>query len=438
MAEIPTTSLPLDLVAPAMTARPGVVQNANGPNNLVLPNGVTSSKGLSNYAANGVPRSDFAAMLAQLQPPAGAQPLNPLAPPNALIDASTLPRSPPAPEISTALPTDMTAVTGGLTLLIATDGNPLPLPGNPLPLPQSATAPQSATPALTEADGGALETADPAHPPAPIAPASVELLAASTLAETLSATASLPGKVAAAGGPQTTTGQNGLQPNTAATLTPAVTADPGASGADQSGEFTFTERQQAELAAKLSREQHAEGARQESSKADTGKAAALEFSRIEPNPHMLPLNAARPGGLEAPTPQGLGLTLPADKASWAEPLAERIALMIQKGGNSAELRLNPPHLGRIEVQFTVNGDQASIVLTTASADIRDALQQSLPRLEALLQNSGLQLADSHITDQQSRHADESTPQPPFSPVEDGGEPAPISAPIVVGLIDTYA
>jgi flagellar hook-length control protein FliK len=255
----------------------------------------------------------------------------------------------------------------------------------------------------------------------------------------------LPGNPAAAAtAPLQTvpTPSTAAQNNTNPSLAPTAPSDPGVSTGDQSGEFTFTERQQAELAARLSREQAGDAERQVESQqgasVDTGKSAALEFSRQEPNTLTLPLNAPRPGMLEAPTAQNLTLSLPADKANWAEPLADRIAMMIQKGGNTAELRLNPPHLGRLEVQFTVNGDQASIVVSTASAEIRDALQQSLPRLEALLQNSGLQLADSQITDQQPRHADDLAHEQQFDAGEDVVESNENRSRVASGLIDTYA
>lgn len=410
----------------------GVVQKSTGPNGLDAAKATVSSDLLPKTAAEGVQRTDFAAMLAELEVPAATQPLNPSTAAETLKQLNTSAQPPPL-----VVPVS-SAPSGGSTdnpigeLSLADTGNSLPPTGNSLPLPASAEDIQQPAETLNPAESDAQAVSEPLESPPATIPAPVPA-AESVVASTLT------GNLAAAAPTQTTPNpSSAVQSNAGTGLAPTAPADPGVSSGDQSGEFTFTERQQAELAARLAREQAGDAERQDGTRPDSGRSAALEFSRVESNPLTLPLNAPRPGIVEAPATQNLTLSLPADKANWAEPLAERIAMMIQKGGNTAELRLNPPHLGRLEVQFTVNGDQASIVLTTASAEIRDALQQSLPRLETLLQNSGLQLADSNITDQQSQQAEGSGAEQLFGAAEETGEAEEGRSVVTLGLIDTYA
>ncbi len=373
-------------------------------------------------------------MLAQLKAPESTTATNSLLPNTALPNLPVPAIAPP-----TSLPID--GLGDGLSLArLATelpptaDGKLLPLSGNGLPQPEPALAPQPQQAAKPDQPEAAVDLAaalevNPTTAPVPIDPA---LPAAGVNASSTNVTSNAPSL------PQVNlTASN--TPNSTATPvnTPAVATEAGTSSGDQSAEYTFTERQQAELATKLSRADN-ETLRQEVVRSDATRTAATEFARVEPSAHTSPLNMARPA-MEAPAPQSGLLNLPADRAQWSEPLAERIAWMLQKGGNTAELRLNPPHLGRIEVQFTLNGDQASIVMTTASAEVRDALQQSLPRLENLLQQSGLQLTDSQVAQQEGQTPeDQGFDTPAGDNAENNGEPHPGSTPIALGLIDTYA
>jgi flagellar hook-length control protein FliK len=70
--------------------------------------------------------------------------------------------------------------------------------------------------------------------------------------------------------------------------------------------------------------------------------------------------------------------------------------MTHQRESRADLVLNPPNLGRIEVSITLNGDQASASFVSASAEVRDALQGSLPRLREVLADAGVFLSQANI------------------------------------------
>lgn len=84
---------------------------------------------------------------------------------------------------------------------------------------------------------------------------------------------------------------------------------------------------------------------------------------------------------------------------WNEAMAGRISLLVNQRISSARIHINPPELGPIEVRVNVNHDQASVQFTSQSAQVRDALEQSIPRLRDMLETAGFSLADSDVNDQ---------------------------------------
>lgn len=86
---------------------------------------------------------------------------------------------------------------------------------------------------------------------------------------------------------------------------------------------------------------------------------------------------------------------------WSEAMAGRINLLVNQRISAARIHINPPELGPIEVRVNVNHDQASVQFTSQSAQVRDALEQSIPRLRDMLESAGFSLADSDVNDQGS-------------------------------------
>ena len=138
--------------------------------------------------------------------------------------------------------------------------------------------------------------------------------------------------------------------------------------------------------------------------------------------------------------QSLDLNLPSDKAHWAEPLAQRLAWLIHKGANTVDLRLHPPRLGRVEVRISVQSDQVSIWLSAANPEVREMLAQALPRLDGLLENSGLELADAGITEEGFDGFMDPNDHALTTGDDDSSEAVEPHTPgqkLVLGLIDTY-
>lgn len=84
----------------------------------------------------------------------------------------------------------------------------------------------------------------------------------------------------------------------------------------------------------------------------------------------------------------------------------RLVWMAEQRLGHAEIRLNPEHLGPIEVRVQVDGTQVSAEFQSGHAGVRQAIEASLPRLRDMLGQQGLQLGQ---TDVGQRHAGSGQP-----------------------------
>lgn len=103
------------------------------------------------------------------------------------------------------------------------------------------------------------------------------------------------------------------------------------------------------------------------------------------------------------------LTVPLGEPEWGPELAGRVSLMLKNGTQEASLQLNPPELGRLDIRIVTEGDQARVQFSVQNPEARDVIEQSMPRLREMLEQSGLQLAGSDVADQsESRQSPDSS------------------------------
>ncbi len=95
----------------------------------------------------------------------------------------------------------------------------------------------------------------------------------------------------------------------------------------------------------------------------------------------------------------LVISTPVSSAGWGDELGSKTLLMVRDGQQSAEMQLNPPNLGPLEVRLSVQNDQTSLIFVSAHASVRDAIQSALPRLSGMLAESGLSMGSVQVGDQ---------------------------------------
>ncbi len=91
------------------------------------------------------------------------------------------------------------------------------------------------------------------------------------------------------------------------------------------------------------------------------------------------------------------LNTPFGQADWDQALSERIQWLASQKLQGAQVKLNPAHLGPMEVRVQVQNDQASIQFNAHHAGVREALEASLPRLRDMFEASGVQLINVDIS-----------------------------------------
>ena len=89
----------------------------------------------------------------------------------------------------------------------------------------------------------------------------------------------------------------------------------------------------------------------------------------------------------------------------AQKMQERIQMMVSKNIQRADIRLDPPELGSMHVRIHTQGDQTTVQFQVQSTQARDAIDQTMPRLREMLEQQGLNLAESSVSEQQGERGD---------------------------------
>ncbi len=87
---------------------------------------------------------------------------------------------------------------------------------------------------------------------------------------------------------------------------------------------------------------------------------------------------------------------PLSSPEWPRETAHVVRIMVTEKISEAEIRVNPPELGPIDVVVKVEGDSTTINFTANSAETRSLLERHLPKLREALDATGLNLADASV------------------------------------------
>lgn len=117
---------------------------------------------------------------------------------------------------------------------------------------------------------------------------------------------------------------------------------------------------------------------------EVSSAAARPADGPPPVLPTLPAATMRP----ADAPATMNLATPVASPAWPDALGDRVTWLVQQDLGQAHLKLNPPHLGPVEVRVQVNGDQAAITFTAHNQQAREALEGASQRLRDLLGSQG--------------------------------------------------
>jgi len=87
---------------------------------------------------------------------------------------------------------------------------------------------------------------------------------------------------------------------------------------------------------------------------------------------------------------------PVGTQQWREEFSAAVRVIATEQIQSAEIHLNPPELGPVQVSLRMDAREASFAFTAPHADTRQALEAALPRLRELLEAGGISLGSASV------------------------------------------
>ncbi|WP_027788885.1 flagellar hook-length control protein FliK [Burkholderia cepacia] len=139
---------------------------------------------------------------------------------------------------------------------------------------------------------------------------------------------------------------------------------------------------------------------------------------------------------------------------WTDALSQKGVFLSNAHQQSAELTLNPPDLGPLQVVLRVADNHAHALFVSQHAQVRDAVEAALPKLREAMESGGLGLGSATVSDG-GFASQQQNPQSSFAggqssrrgsggssavdaPV-DAAQSAPVAASVSrAGLVDTFA
>lgn len=84
------------------------------------------------------------------------------------------------------------------------------------------------------------------------------------------------------------------------------------------------------------------------------------------------------------------------KSDAAKLLQERVSALLNINNKEAEIRLDPPEMGSMQIRIRSDAEQAQINFVVQNQQAKEALEQSMPKLREMLAEQGIELGESSI------------------------------------------
>ena len=82
--------------------------------------------------------------------------------------------------------------------------------------------------------------------------------------------------------------------------------------------------------------------------------------------------------------------------AWNDQVGQKVVYMLDGEDQTASLTLNPPDLGPLQVVLSVSNGQADVTFSSNQLEVRQALENALPRLQEMMGESGIALGNATV------------------------------------------
>lgn len=121
------------------------------------------------------------------------------------------------------------------------------------------------------------------------------------------------------------------------------------------------------------------------------------------------------------TPVRVAVETPVRGQGFPAEFAEKIVWLAGRQSQSAELSLNPPQLGALEVRLSLSGNEAGAQFYSPHPQVREAIEAALPRLRDLLAQAGIALGDAQVREEAFSRGEQGGRSPRSGEVAPRGE-----------------
>jgi flagellar hook-length control protein FliK len=134
----------------------------------------------------------------------------------------------------------------------------------------------------------------------------------------------------------------------------------------------------------------------------------------------------------------MAMQLPLRAQGWDGEFAQRVVWMVGRHATLAELTLNPPNLGSVEVRLSLSGNETGAQFFSPQQSVREAIEAALPRLREMLAESGLNLGQAQVSAESfaERRPGEAMRAAAGGAAQSGPDDRPVAR-AVLGLVDLY-
>jgi|GEM_PF-647923 len=93
----------------------------------------------------------------------------------------------------------------------------------------------------------------------------------------------------------------------------------------------------------------------------------------------------------------ISLDTPVGHSRWGQDFNQRVQWAVNQSVSGAQIRINPQHMGPVEVKIQLQNEQLSISFTAQHGATREAIDAALPRLREMLSEQNVNLVDVDVS-----------------------------------------
>lgn len=105
------------------------------------------------------------------------------------------------------------------------------------------------------------------------------------------------------------------------------------------------------------------------------------------------------------TRQVPGAAIAMQQPGWTQQVTDKVMWMSSQNLKSAEIKLDPAELGRLDIKIDMSQEHTQVTFTSANAGVRESLEAQMHRLRELMAQQGMQDVDVNVSDQSQQQAD---------------------------------